>query len=217
MLFGFGNTDLAFRKTSPLHSPSQKRKYSLTARPFAVPNPSAKTARGRRRRRSTAPSQRKGPRPVQGEQLPDATFPIERRREGADRGDRGVGVEADVVERPRPTIVDVRERPGVARVVFRRGSRRPGRVLRDAGGRRGARPPAVLKPGGGGARDTDSEYDRAFEATAWWSSADDGGNSKGSIALRPRPRGGIRRGVQPPKRNAGTLKVEEQRKGRTGD
>ena len=132
MSFGFGNADLAFRKTSPLRSPSQRRKYSSTAWPFAVPNPSAKTARGRRRRRSTAPSQRKGPRPVQGEQLPDATFPIERRREGADRGDRGVGVEADVVERPRPTIVDVRERPGVARVVFRRGQR----VLRaiDAAG-----------------------------------------------------------------------------------
>ena len=98
LLFGFGNTDLAFRKTSPLHSPSQKRKYSLTARPFAVPNPSAKTARGRRRWRSTAPSQQEGPRPVQKEQLPKTTFPIKRRQEGVDQGDHSVSVEADVVE-----------------------------------------------------------------------------------------------------------------------
>ena len=49
----------------------------------------------------------------------------------------------------------------------------------------GARPPAFLKPRGGGARDTDPEYDRAFEATAWWSSTDDGGNSEGRSPLDP--------------------------------
>ena len=41
--------------------------------------------------------------------------------------------------------------------------------------------------GGGGARDTNPEYDRAFEATAWWSSTDDGGNSEGRLPLDPVP------------------------------
>ena len=68
---------------STLHSPSQKRKCSSTTRPFALQNPSAKTALGRRRRRLTKTFPRSRP----GVSQREISCPPYQPRETASRGD----------------------------------------------------------------------------------------------------------------------------------